>query len=136
MYENTGLQELKVYQKAYDFYKWSSVLISHFARIHKYSLGIEIEKMIIHLIADIVRAYYLSAKGKINKLGECLVTLEIIQIHVRMGYEMCMSGGISAKNYEVASQKIDEIRKMIFAWRKSIHTRETVESVPTVLREG
>ena len=78
----------------------------------------------------------ISTKGKINKLGECLVTLEIIQIHVRMGYEMCMSGGISAKNYEVASQKIDEIRKMIFAWRKSIHTRETVESVPTVLREG
>jgi hypothetical protein len=133
---NIGLQELKVYQKAYDFYAWSSALIFRLARVHKYSLGIEIEKTIVSFIADIIRAYYLLDKEKDNKLGECLVSLEIIQIHIRMGHEMRTTGGISAKNYEVASEKIDEIRKMIFAWRKSLHTREAFGCIQTASREG
>jgi len=136
MYENLGLKELKVYQKAYDFHAWSSALVSRLARIHKYSLGVELEKTIIHLISSIIRAYYCTTKEKIDMLCECLVTLEIIQIYIRMGYEARSSGGISAKNYETASQKIDELRKMIFAWKKSSITREPLERVQTDSRGG
>ena len=137
MYENAGLKELKIYQKAYDFHTYIHALVIRLARIHKYSLGAELESATLHLISDIVRAYYFRDKEKTDMLCECLVTLEIIQIYVRMGYEVRMEGGISAKNYEVASQKIDELRKMIFVWRRSLgNTRGSFERVRTDSRGG
>jgi len=136
MYENVGLQELKVYQKAYDFHTYVHALVFRLARVHKYSLGTELETATLRLISDIVRAYYFNANEKTHMLCECLITLEIVQVYVRMGYDVRMQGGISAKNYEVASQKIDELRKMIFAWKKSSITRESFERVRTDSRGG
>lgn len=137
MYENTGLKELKVYQKAYDFNIYIRALVLRFARIHKYSLGVELESAMLHLVSNIVRAYYLQGREKINILCECLVTLEIIQMYIRMGHELRMQGGISVKHYEVASQKIDELRKMIFVWRRSLgQTRGSSEYIFADSREG
>jgi len=137
MYENTGLKELKVYQKAYDFHTYVRALVFRFARIHKYSLGVELESATLRLISNIVRAYYLRGEEKVSALCECLVILEIVQIQIRMGYEVRMQGGMSAKNYEVASQKIDELRKMIFVWRRSLEqTRGSFERVRTDSRGG
>lgn len=111
-----ALEHLVVYQKAFDFFVWSRALIARFAKVHKYSLGIEIEQKTLLLIEQIIFANHALDK-KTEHIEKCIAILEIIQVLIRAGYAVSGSGGISIKNYETASMKICEMKKLMIAWK-------------------
>lgn len=66
------LYDLKIFQKVYDFLLWVKPTVQRFAKVHKYSLGIELEKETTELIKQIVRANF----RKIDKEKDIIIYLK------------------------------------------------------------
>lgn len=120
-----AVEELLVYQKTIDFFVWERPVIRHLAKVHRYSLGVQIETRTLELLERIIEANYVR-EGKAERIERCLVSLEVLKALVRAGHEARNDGGISAKHYETASVRLLEIGRLLSAWRKRfaepIHT--------------
>ncbi len=108
------LYDLKIYQKVYDFLLWTKPTVERFSKVHKYSLGIEIEKETIELIKQIVRANFKKTNRK-KDIEECLVHYQIIKILIRISKDYRL---LSIKQYEFASIQLNEIGKLLGGWYK------------------
>lgn len=110
------LSELKIFQKTYDFLLWTKPVVQKLAKVHKYSLGIQLENEVIELLKQIVRANF--KRNKKEAIEECFVHYEIIKILIRIGKDFRGSGGISLKQYEFATKQLNEIGKLLRGWYK------------------
>ena len=108
------LCNLIVFQKVYDFLFWLKPTVQRFAKVHKYSLGVELEKETMDLIKQIVRAN-LKRDDKVKDIDECLVCYETIKILVRVAKDYRL---LSLKQYEFAAQNLNEIGNLLGGWRK------------------
>ena len=112
-----AVEQLIAYQKAYDFFVWQKSVTGHLAKVHKYSLGIQIENEALELIKNIVIAN-MARVNKSREIEKCLVDVEILKILFRAGHELNREGGISAKHYETASDKLVELGNICGGWLK------------------
>lgn len=112
-----AVEELLVYQKTIDFFVWERPVIRHLAKVHKYSLGIQIETRTLELLERIIEANY-ARKVKAERIERCLVSLEVLKALFRAGHEAKNDGGIPTKQYEAASVRLLEIGRLLGAWRK------------------
>jgi hypothetical protein len=53
------IEELVVYQKVYDFLLWVKPTVQRFQKVHKYSLGVQLEKNQLQLLGQIVVEVFL-----------------------------------------------------------------------------
>jgi len=107
------LEEMIVYQKAYDLLFWIKPTVERFTRVHKYSLGLELEKETLELLKSIARLNI--KKDKKESLEECFVCYEIVKILIRLSKDFKL---ISIRQYEYSSELIVEIEKMLFGLKK------------------
>ena len=107
------LYDLKVFQKTYDFLLWLKPTVQRFAKVHKYSLGIQLENEVLELLKKIVRANY--KRDKKEFIEECFAHYEIVKILVRLSKEYKL---LNIKQYEFASKELDEIGKLLGGWYK------------------
>lgn len=112
-----AIEDLIVFQKAYDFLVWQKAIVKHLSKVHKYSIGIQLENETLDLLKQIVRTN-ISRENKREGIIECLAALEVIKVLIRVGHEFNKEGGISAAHYETASEKIVELGKLLGAWLK------------------
>jgi len=108
------LYDLKIFQKVYDFLLWVNPTIQRFAKAHKYSLGIELEKEVVELLRNIVKAN-LNRTNKKTEIEKCLVHYEIVKIFIRLAKDYKL---LSLKQYEFAAKELDEIGKLLGGWYK------------------
>ena len=111
------IEDLIVFQKTYDFLVWLKIVVHRLAKVHKYSLGIQIEDESVRLIRQITRAN-LTREDKRERISECLETLEVIKVLLRISHEFNRSGGISVKHYERGSEMLVEIGRLLGGWRE------------------
>ena len=110
------LEEMIVYQKAYDLLFWIKPAVERFARVHRYSLGVELEKEALELLKSIARLNI--KKDKKGAIEECFVCLEIVKILIRLSKDFKL---INIKQYEYSSELIVEIEKMLFGLKKRFY---------------
>jgi hypothetical protein len=108
------LSDLKIFQKVYDFLFWLKPTVQRFTKVHKYSLGIELEKETLSLLKQIIRANFKKTDRQ-ESIEECLVHYEIIKILIRIAKDYHL---LNLRQYEFAAQKLDEIGKLLGGWRK------------------
>ena len=106
-----------VYQKAFDFFVWQKSVVKHLAKVHKYSLGVHIENESLALLKNIIIANMARA-GKAKEIERCLVSVEILKVLFRAGYELNREGGVNVKQYEAASEKLVELGNLCGGWFK------------------
>lgn len=112
-----AIEDLIVFQKAYDFFVWQKTIVGHLSKVHRYSMGIQLENETLNLLKQIVKTN-ISRENKREGIIECLTTLEIIKVLIRVGHEFNRDGGISAAHYKTASEKFVELGKLLGAWLK------------------
>ncbi|MCX6702630.1 MAG: four helix bundle protein [Candidatus Wolfebacteria bacterium] len=112
-----AIEDLIAFQKTYDFFVWQKTVVRHLAKVHKYSLGIQLENETVNLLKQIIRSN-MSRDGREKEIVECLTILEMIKILIRAGHEYNKEGGISFPHYKAASEKLIEIGRLLGAWRK------------------
>ena len=108
------LYDFKVFQKVYDFLFWIKPTVQRFERVHKYSLGIQLENTAIELVRKIVKANF-ARKNKKEFIEECFIEFEMVKILIRLSKDFKI---LDLKQYEFASKSLDEIGKLLGGWYK------------------
>lgn len=105
---------LSIFQKSYDLFKILHQYVAKFPRAEKYCLGQKIKETNINFLDQIIRAN--NARNKRPYLEEASQLLEILRIYLRLCHDLKLIG---FKRYEIVSQKIDEIGRMLGGWLKN-----------------
>ncbi|MBN2197628.1 four helix bundle protein [Candidatus Wolfebacteria bacterium] len=108
------LEYLKVFQKSFDFLLWLKPTVQRFAKVHKYSLGIQLENESLQFLRQIARAN-LKKGDKSELINECFVSFETIKILIRLSREYKL---LTVKQYQHAIGMLLEIGKLLGGWSK------------------
>ena len=109
------LHELTIYKKLEDFLTWIYPVLSRLPRSEKYTLGKRIEEILLQILEGLITANY--QINKIETLAELRVQLESLQVMIRILKNI---GVISRKQYEFSSRSINELKRMLLGWMKSV----------------
>ena len=119
-------RDLIVYQKTFDYCRWQRSIVIRFAKVHKYSIGIELQKEGIALLKWIVRAN-VSRQYRAVYIEEALGCVHALLVNIRFGWDARDSGGISTKQYHCAADMLLEIERMLSGWLKQTLPKIVVE---------
>ena len=108
-----ALSDLVVFQKAYDFLLWVKPTVERFAKVHKYSIGSQLQGEALELLKAIARANV--KRDKAVAIEECVARFEAVKILVRLCKDFQL---LSIKQYEFASRQLDEIGRLLYGWQK------------------
>ena len=108
------LYDLTIFQKAYDFLLWVKPTVQRFAKVHKYSLGVQLENESLGLVQQIIRTNF-KRGNKSELIDECFVCYETIKVLIRLSKDFKL---LTIKQYEFASKELDEIGRLLGGWRR------------------
>ena len=115
------LYDLKIFQKSYDFLLWVKPTVQRFAKVHKYSLGLQLENETIELLKGIIRANIKRENKKVF-IEECFVHHETMKVLIRVAKDFRGSSGLTLKQYEFASRQLDEIGQLLGGWYRKFRS--------------
>ncbi len=108
------LHDLTLFQKTYDFLLWIKPTVQRFAKVHKYSLGLQLENETLELLKCIIRAN-ISRTKKTEIIEEALVHFETVVVLIRLAKDFNL---INIKQYEFSSKNLAEIGRLLGGWKK------------------
>lgn len=109
--------ELKILQKVYDMMKYGYQALVQFPKSEKYALGADIKRCMDKILERCIEAqkkYY-----KKSTLQEFDVELTKLKAYLRLSHELHF---LPPKKYEVWSDQLVEIGKMLGGWIKAVNS--------------
>lgn len=110
MTEN-DLQDLKLFQKTYDYYEWVYPHLKNYPKSERFTLVQKIEDSLLELLSMVVMAR--KADGDLEYLEKADRELEKLRVFMRLSKDLEF---ISIGLYEDSSEKLDEIGKLLGGW--------------------
>lgn len=105
------LDDLIIYQKAYDLLLWLHPVINKFPKSQTFILRQRIENKVLDIIGSIIQANI--AREKSAALAKASVELDELRTLVRLAKDLRF---INLKQYETAAEKMNEIGKLLYGW--------------------
>ena len=105
------LDDLIIYQKAYDFALWLHPVVNKFPKSQRFVMGQRIENKTLDLIHSMVVANAL--RDKSATLASASVELDELRILIRLAKDLHF---VNVKQYGVAAEKMNEIGKLLSGW--------------------
>lgn len=109
------MDKLLVFHKVYEYLFWLRPTVERFTKVHKYSLGVEIQQSGLRLLRQVIMANY--AEDKIDLITEALVEHEVQRVYIRLAFEYKL---LSKRQFEFANTNLDEIARLLRGWRKAL----------------
>lgn len=106
---------LPLYVKTYEFVKLVYRTVKQFRKEYKYTLGMELEKMVWEILDEIIDANSLPDTRKEEAVKNVSRLFDKFKIRFRLAYEV---GLIPAKKFGTAQTQMEEIGRMIGGWHK------------------
>ncbi len=110
-------EELKILQKVFDMMEYGYLALAQFPKSEKYALATDIKHCM-----DIMLERCIEAQKKYYKkttLQEFDVEITKLKAYLRLSYNL---GFLPLKKYEVWSEKVVEIGKMLGGWLKTVNS--------------
>lgn len=107
------MDDLIVFRKTYEYLIWLRPTVMRFARVYKYSLGIETEGGALELLRAIIRANY--ASDKETYIRQAVIEYETQRIFLRLAFEY---KALSERQYLYGSGLLDVIGRLLRGWLK------------------
>ncbi len=104
-----------IYQKIYDFNLFAYPLINKIPRFHKQVLGKYILEICTLLLVLVIKANKEKGQVRKNLQQKISYNLDCLRIIIRLTKDLKF---ISIKNYLAASEKLNEIGRMLSSWIK------------------
>ncbi|PJE65585.1 hypothetical protein COU91_00880 [Candidatus Saccharibacteria bacterium CG10_big_fil_rev_8_21_14_0_10_47_8] len=114
------VDKLIVFRKTYDYLFWLKPSVERFTKVHKYSLGIELQASAVRLLRLIIQANY--AEIKTDLVAEAQVEHEVQRIFLRLAHDYKL---LSPRQFAYASDKLDEIGRLLRGWHKQSLREQT-----------
>lgn len=111
---------IPIIQKAFDLNVGLYVYVNQFPRAHKGLLGREILRLALDLVVLLLTANHRT--DKVPELEESSARLDALRITLRLAHRLAF---LSNKGYEVLSQDLTEIGRMLGGWLKESAGRLT-----------
>lgn len=109
-------EDLKILQKVFDMMEYGYGALAQFPKSEKFALVTDIKR-----IMDIMMERVIEAQKKYYKkttLQELDVATAKLKAYLRLSYQL---GFLPMKKYEIWSEKVVEIGKMLGGWLKSVN---------------
>jgi hypothetical protein len=88
--------------------------VLRFAKVYRFSLGVEAEQSGLRLLRLIIHANY--ERDKIARISQAIVELEVQRVYIRLAYEYrCLS----ERQFAYANELLAEIMRLLRGWQKS-----------------
>ena len=107
-------QNLAIFEKTYELILWLYPTVNKFPKSQRFVLGQHIEDIILKILEGIIEAN--QERNKIPYLKQISVNLDKLRILIRLSKDLRF---ISIKQYGFATNKVNEIGKMLGGWLKS-----------------
>lgn len=108
------MNQLKIYQKYYDMLQYLYIALRQFPKSEKFTLAAQIKNSAIKGFRTIIHAN--KSKNKISKLFELDIELEVLKNLTRLSKDL---GFMPLRKYEILSNQLVEIGKMLGGWIKA-----------------
>ena len=106
------MDKLIVFRKIWEYLFWLRPTVARFSKMHKYSLGVEMEANAMKLLKLIIQANFVELKEPF--ILEAIVEYEVQRIFLRLAFEYKL---LNKRQFEFGSNKLDEIGKLLHGWR-------------------
>ncbi|MGI6278299.1 MAG: diversity-generating retroelement protein Avd [Patescibacteria group bacterium] len=106
--------QLIVFQKLYDLYLYTHQMVSRFPKSQRFLLSNNLLRTNMAMIKLTIIAN--SKPDRIAEQKQISVNLDLYRIYVRIARDVNF---LSIKKYEVVMTKINEIGRLLTAWKKS-----------------
>lgn len=109
----TSMDDLIVFRKTYEYMFWLRPTVERFARVHRYSLGVELQTSALRLLRLIIRANY--ATDKSSMISEAVTEYEVQRLLLRLAFDYKV---VSSRQFTYASERLEEIARLLRGWAK------------------
>lgn len=113
-------EELKILQKIFDMMEYGYGALSQFPKSEKFALVTDVKHSMDRLLERSIEAqkkYY-----KKTTLQDMDVEIAKLRAYLRLSYQL---GFLPMKKYEIWSEKVVEIGKMLGGWLKSVNGQKS-----------
>jgi len=118
----SSLENLKLYQKSYDYLEWVYPVLKNFPKSERHTLVQKIQNTLLDFMASIVEARKAESSEKsIKALENADMYLEQVKIYIRLSKDLEF---LSMGQYKKSSEKLDEIGRLLGGW---INSRKEVK---------
>ncbi len=111
-HEKVCMDKLIVFRKVWEYLVWLRPTVERFARVHKYSLGVEMQANTMSLLRLVIKANYAEIKGTI--IAEAIEEHEVQRIFLRLAFEYKL---INSRQFGFAASRLDEIGRLLRGWK-------------------
>lgn len=107
------IDDLIIFQKVYDLILWLYPTINKFPKTQRFVFGQQIENTVLEILKGIIQAN--QERNKTPYLKQVSIDLDKLRILVRLAKDLRF---ISVRQYKLASEKINEIGKLLTGWMR------------------
>ena len=107
------IENLKIYEKMYEFILWMNHAIIKFPKQQRFVLGQRIENITLGILSTIIITNQEFDKTK--GIKSISIQLDILRTYIRLAKDFKI---LSIRQYMFACEKLNEIGKMLGGWMK------------------
>ena len=111
--------ELQVVTQTYDLLLWTCRHIARFPRLHRYTLGQRLDKILSAVLDRLIQARY-DSNGRREHLRHANLRIERLRFQFRLARDL---GCLPTKSFGHASKSLNEIGRMFGGWLRSLAER-------------
>lgn len=108
-----AVDKLIVFRKVWEYLFWLRPTVERFTKVHKYSLGVEMQANAMRLLRLVIRANYAEAKAPF--ISSAVVEYEVQRVFLRLAFEHKL---LSKRQFEYGSAQLDEIGRLLRGWHR------------------
>lgn len=113
-------EDLKILQKIFDMMEYGYLALAQFPKSEKFALVTDIKHSMNVLLERCIEAQ--KKYHKKTTLQDMDVELMKLRAYIRLSFQL---GFLPMKKYEVWSEKLVEIGKMLGGWLKTVNSKST-----------
>jgi hypothetical protein len=111
--ERPSVENLLIFQKAYDYVKWVIPTVERFPKSQRFTLGAYIANNSIEMLDLVIEAQY--SRNRQPLLEKLNTVLEKLRLFIRMAKELQF---LPFSKYESGTKMLVELGRMVGGWKK------------------
>lgn len=111
------LEDLILFQKAYDLFVWLFPIVGKFPKNQRFVLGQQLEIAALRLVEDIMYAQKMNMEKTL--LDQIQNQLAVIRIYIRLAHDVHL---LSLRHYGMGSERINELERIIAGIHASLRS--------------
>lgn len=113
--------EVPIVQKSYDLYSHLHKLQKSVPKTERHSLWLRVQNAALDILEGLLQTGYVSPNQRVTLLAKIGAQIDMLRVFLRLSSD---TKTITAKQYALLQEQVDEIGRMLGGWLKSMRTKK------------